>query len=43
MVEGEFLASPAPQVRLTGPSTQFLEQKRAFESERLTSWFTRAR
>ena len=39
MVEGEFLASPAPQVRLTGPSTSFLEQKRAFEKERLTSWF----
>ena len=39
MVEGEFLASPAPQVRLSGPSRHFLEQKRAFESERLTSWF----
>lgn len=42
MVEGEFLASPAPQVRLAGPSKQFLEQKRAFESERLTNWFTRS-
>jgi sulfide:quinone oxidoreductase len=41
MVEGQFLASPAPQVRLAGPSRHFLEQKRAFESERLTSWFSR--
>jgi sulfide:quinone oxidoreductase len=43
MVEGEFLASPAPQVRLSGPSRHFLEQKRAFESERLTSWFAQTK
>jgi sulfide:quinone oxidoreductase len=39
MVQGRFLAEPAPEVTLTEPSRQYLEQKRAFETERLQSWF----
>lgn len=39
MVEGEFLAEPRPQVRLTTADTSYFEQKRLFEVERLNSWF----
>jgi len=39
MVRGRFLAEPAPEVALTEPSAQFLEEKRAFESSRLQEWF----
>ena len=39
MVQGSFLAEPAPQVTLTEPSRAYLEQKRAFEAERLQTWF----
>jgi sulfide:quinone oxidoreductase len=39
MVTGEFLAEPAPQVRLTEPSRAYFDEKRAFEAERLASWF----
>jgi sulfide:quinone oxidoreductase len=40
MVEGWFLARPAPQVTLTGPSLAYLQEKRAFETERLQAWFS---
>lgn len=39
LVQGEFLAAPAPRVRLTDPSPDHLEAKRAFERERLAAWF----
>lgn len=39
MVQGRFLAAPAPEVTLTEPSRQYLEEKRAFEAERLQAWF----
>lgn len=39
MVQGSFLAVPEPIVNLTGPSKQYLEEKRKFESDRLTKWF----
>lgn len=39
LVQGRFLADPAPQVTLLGPSRAYLEEKRAFEAERLRKWF----
>ncbi|MCI0399246.1 MAG: NAD(P)/FAD-dependent oxidoreductase [Chloroflexi bacterium] len=39
MIEGHFMAEPAPQVRLTEASKEYLDQKQAFEQERLRSWF----
>ncbi len=39
LVRGHFLAEPAPEVTLTEPSRDFLEEKRAFENERLRTWF----
>jgi sulfide:quinone oxidoreductase len=39
MVEGDFFASPEPLIRLREPSTANAEEKRRFESERLTLWF----
>jgi sulfide:quinone oxidoreductase len=39
LVQGEFLAAPAPRVRLTDPSPEHLEAKREFERERLATWF----
>jgi sulfide:quinone oxidoreductase len=39
MVQGSFLAQPAPQVALTEPSRQYIEDKRAFETDRLQRWF----
>jgi sulfide:quinone oxidoreductase len=39
MVKGHFLAVPAPEVTLTEASSQYLEDKRAFESQRLQTWF----
>ncbi len=39
MVQGKFLAEPAPEVFLTEPSPKYLEDKRAFETERLNAWF----
>ncbi len=39
MVTGEFLAEPAPQVRLTEPSRAYFDEKRAFEADRLAGWF----
>lgn len=39
LVQGRFLTEPAPQVTLLGPSKAYLEEKRAFETERLQKWF----
>jgi sulfide:quinone oxidoreductase len=39
MVKGHFLAVPEPEVALTEASTGQLEEKRAFELERLQTWF----
>lgn len=39
MVTGRFLAEPAPEVELLGPSADLLEQKATFERERLEEWF----
>jgi sulfide:quinone oxidoreductase len=39
LVRGRFLAEPAPDVDLTEPSPQFLEEKHTFEAERLRAWF----
>lgn len=38
-IEGHFLAKPEPQVFLSEASPDFLEEKRAFEQQRLASWF----
>lgn len=39
MVRGRFLAEPAPEVELQGPSAELLEEKSRFEQERLQAWF----
>jgi sulfide:quinone oxidoreductase len=39
VVEGAFLAEPAPAVRLTEASGAYREQKERFEQERLSAWF----
>jgi sulfide:quinone oxidoreductase len=39
LVQGEFLAAPAPKVELTEPSSESLAQKRRWEAERLQAWF----
>jgi sulfide:quinone oxidoreductase len=39
MVKGHFLAVPEPEVALTDASAQHLEEKRAFEVQRLQTWF----
>jgi len=39
LVQGEFLAAPAPRVELTEPSADSLAQKRTWEAERLAAWF----
>jgi sulfide:quinone oxidoreductase len=39
MVQGHFLAEPEPEVVLTEASPENLEEKRAFESQRLHRWF----
>ncbi len=38
-VEGSFLAEPEPEVILTEASAVLLEEKRAFEKDRLQAWF----
>lgn len=38
-VQGRFLAKPAPQVELTSPAPEYLEEKKAFEADRLRAWF----
>jgi len=40
MVQGKFLAQPAPEVTLTEPSREHVEEKRAFETARLQKWFS---
>ncbi|WP_376792860.1 NAD(P)/FAD-dependent oxidoreductase [Thermoflexus sp.] len=39
LVRGRFLAEPAPEIELTDPSPRYLEEKRAFEADRLRAWF----
>lgn len=39
MVRGQFLAEPEPEVSLTEPSPEYLEDKRSFEVQRLQTWF----
>ena len=39
LVRGHFMAEPAPDVTMTEPSSQYLEEKRAFEAEHLQTWF----
>lgn len=39
MVQGRFLAEPEPVITLTDPSPRFLDEKRAFETQRLQTWF----
>jgi sulfide:quinone oxidoreductase len=39
MVRGHFLAVPEPEIALTDASDQNLEDKRAFDTQRLQSWF----
>lgn len=39
MVKGHFLAEPEPEVTLTEPSPEYLDEKRSFETQRLQTWF----
>jgi sulfide:quinone oxidoreductase len=39
MVKGHFLAEPEPEVTLTEPSREYLDEKRSFETQRLQTWF----
>jgi sulfide:quinone oxidoreductase len=39
MVKGHFLAIPEPEIALTEASSQNLEEKQAFEAQRLQTWF----
>jgi sulfide:quinone oxidoreductase len=39
MVRGNFLAEPEPEVTLTEATTEFLNEKRSFETQRLLEWF----
>lgn len=39
LVTGEFMATPAPKIALTDASAENLQQKQAFEAERLRAWF----
>ena len=38
-VTGDFLAQPAPSVKMTEPSESYLQGKHDFETERLAAWF----
>jgi sulfide:quinone oxidoreductase len=40
MVQGRFLAEPEPEVVLTEALPRYLNEKRAFEAQRLQTWFT---
>jgi sulfide:quinone oxidoreductase len=40
MVQGEFLATPAPRVQIAPPSPSAYQQKLEFERSRLASWFS---
>ncbi|SNB67619.1 NAD(P)/FAD-dependent oxidoreductase [Thermoflexus hugenholtzii] len=39
LVRGRFLVEPAPEIELTEPSPNYLEEKKRFEAERLRTWF----
>jgi len=39
LVQGEFLAKPAPRIELTEPSSASLALKKEWEAERLAAWF----
>jgi hypothetical protein len=39
MVKGHFLTVPEPEIALTEASAQYLEEKSAFETQRLQTWF----
>jgi sulfide:quinone oxidoreductase len=39
MVKGSFLAEPEPIVALTESSREYMDEKRRFETDRLTRWF----
>ena len=39
MVRGNFLAEPEPEVILTEATAEFLNEKRSFETQRLSEWF----
>jgi sulfide:quinone oxidoreductase len=39
VVRGHFMAVPEPEIELSEASTQYLQEKRAFEEQRLQSWF----
>ncbi|HLF26238.1 MAG TPA: FAD/NAD(P)-binding oxidoreductase [Anaerolineae bacterium] len=39
LVRGHFMAEPAPEVTLSEASPHYLDQKHAFEAERLRAWF----
>jgi len=39
MVRGSFLAEPEPVVTLTEATSEFLNEKRSFETQRLSEWF----
>ncbi len=39
MVTGHFMAEPEPEVMLTEATSQYMNEKRAFETDRLKKWF----
>jgi len=39
MIRGNFLAEPEPEVMLTEATSEFLNEKRSFETQRLLEWF----
>jgi len=39
LVRGRFLVEPAPEIEITEPSPNYLEEKKRFEAERLRTWF----
>jgi len=39
MVQGSFLAEPEPIVTLTEATTEYMNEKRSFETQRLVEWF----
>jgi sulfide:quinone oxidoreductase len=39
MVRGNFLTEPEPEVVLSEASSELLDEKRLFETQRLMEWF----
>jgi sulfide:quinone oxidoreductase len=39
LVRGRFLVEPVPEIEITEPSPNYLEEKKRFEAERLRTWF----